>query len=203
MITLEQFQTIVPNNKNASDFYDALNNVLPKYEINTDQRVAGFLAQCIHESNQFLTLQENLNYSAESLQRVWPSHFQTEDIAEQYARNPEKIANRAYANRMGNGDEASGDGWKFAGKGAIQLTGHDNYREFAIACGMNLDDVPDYLLTPQGAVESACFFWSKNKLNDVADTGDIDRISKIVNGGTIGMAERHSIYTDILSLSQG
>ena len=202
MITLEQFQTIIPNNKNASDWYDALNNIIPKYEINTDQRVAAFLAQCIHESNQFLTLQENLNYSAESLRKVWPSHFQTDDIAEQYARNPEKIANRAYANRMGNGDEDSGDGWSFAGKGAIQLTGRSNYQGFANVCGKDIILLPDYILTPEGSIESACYFWTINKLNGVADTGDIDKVSEIVNGGKIGMAERHSIYTDILSLSQ-
>ena len=199
MITVDQLQTLIPNNSDPQTWLDALNTVMPLYDINTNQRIAAFLAQCIHESNQFTVLKENLNYNAQALQRVWPTHFPDEDTADAYAHQPEKIANRAYANRMGNGDEASGDGWKYAGKGAIQLTGHDNCAAFAADAGMDLDDVPAYLLTPEGAVKSACYFWKTNHLNGIADTGNIDLISKKVNGGTIGMAERHSIYTDALT----
>jgi len=203
MITVEQLQTLLPNNNNVQNWWQAINDVAPTYDINTNNRLAAFLAQCMHESANFTVLKENLNYSAQSLQRVWPSHFPDEDTANSYAHQPEKIANRAYANRMGNGDEASGDGWLCSGKGAIQMTGRANYQEFADSIEMDFNDVSDYLLTERGAIESACYFFKKHNLNSIADTGDIDQISKIVNGGTLGMAQRHDIYTNVLETLGG
>jgi putative chitinase len=155
--------------------------------------VAAFLAQTAHESGGYTALHENLNYQAASLCRVWPSHFNAA-IADQYAHNPERIANRAYAGRMGNGDEASGDGWKFCGRGLIQLTGKSNYQAFADSVQMNVDDVPAFLQTFEGAIQSACFFWENTNLNAVADAGDITRMTKIINGGTLGLEDRSNRY---------
>jgi putative chitinase len=200
MLTIEQLQKIIPNNTNLDSWLRALNDKMALYEINTDQRVAAFLAQCMHESNNFNVLKENLNYSTQGLMKTWPSRFPDEDTANAYAHNPEKIANKAYENRMGNGPESSGDGWKFSGKGLIQLTGRTNCEEFAKYIGMDVNVLGDYLLTPNGAVDSACYFFKKNGLNEIADTGDIDKISRIVNGGILGMAERHANYTDALGV---
>ena len=191
-ISLEQFNQFVPNNQYAEHWVEALNNCLDDYEINTTNRIAAFLAQCKHESGNFTAIQENLNYKGDTLMRVWPSHFATPEIAEAYAHNPEKIANRAYASRMGNGPESSGDGWKFCGRGLIQLTGRDNYQSFADSLQMNIDDTPAYLQTFEGCVQSACFFWENNNLNALADAGNWDAISKKVNGGTLGLEERRN-----------
>jgi putative chitinase len=122
--------------------------------------------------------------------RTWPRHFPTIEIARQYEKKPEKIANRAYANRMGNGDEASGDGWRYLGRGLIQLTGKENYTWFAASLNMEVDDVVEYLGTFEGAVQSACFFWESNELNKWADKKDIVTLTKRINGGTIGLEDR-------------
>jgi len=171
----------------------SLNSELPKANINTTFRVCAFLSQVAEESGHFLRYRENLNYSAEALLKVWPTHFDKTNV-DKYAHNPEKIANRAYANRMGNGDEASGDGWRYAGKGLIQLTGRDNYRHYAQATGVDALAHPELLTTPQVAVNSACWFWSVNDLNHWADVEDITSITKHVNGGVLGLSERKALY---------
>ena len=144
----------------------------------------------------------SLNYKAETLTRIWPKYFPS-DVAKDYASRPNKqeaIANRAYANRMGNGDEASGDGWKFCGRGLIQLTGRDNYQSFADSLQISVDDAAQYLETFEGCVQSACWFWENNNLNALADQGNIDAISKKVNGGTEGLEQRRSFYQHALQV---
>lgn len=197
----EQLAEIIGKNPYMDYWYDALTAILPDYEINTPQRVAAFVAQCAHESGGFRFLQENLNYRATSLVKTWPRHFPTLDVAKQYERKPEKIANRAYANRMGNGDEASGDGWRYLGRGLIQLTGKNNYTFFAASVGIeDMDECAEYLKTFEGAVQSACFFWEQNNLNKWADNGDIVTMSKRINGGTIGMDDRIMKYNKALKI---
>jgi putative chitinase len=202
-ITREQLQQIIPRNPYIDQWCDALNKLLPDYGIDTPERVAAFLAQCAHESGNFVFLKENLNYRAESLMRTWPKHFPTMEIANQYARQPERIANRAYANRMGNGDEASGDGWRYAGKGLIQLTGRNNYEAFAESIETPLEEIPAYLETFEGAVQSACWFWESNNLNQWADKGDILTLTKRINGGTIGLEDRVKHYNHALHIFGG
>jgi len=191
--TPEQLAQIIPANPYVAEWYAALSRILPDYEINTVPRVAAFLAQCAHESANFTALKENLNYTAASLTRVWPTRFPV-GIAEQYAHNQEKIANRAYCDRMGNGPEASGDGWRYAGKGLIQLTGRDNYSRFAESIQTPVEEVAEYLQTFEGAVQSAAWFWESNNLNQWADAGDILTLTKRINGGTIGLADREKHY---------
>ena len=202
-ITREQLAQIIPRNPYIDQWCDALNKLLPDYEINTPQRVAAFIAQCAHESGYFVHLRENLNYRAESLMRTWPRHFPTREIADQYARQPERIANRAYANRMGNGDEASGDGWRYSGRGLIQLTGKNNYEAFAESIETPVEEIPAYLETFEGAVQSACWFWETNGLNRFADNNDILTLTKRINGGTIGLEDRMQKYAKALEVFGG
>lgn len=188
-----------PNATDVENLTSVLNIILPKYNISTVDQIAAFLAQCGHESLDFTHLKENLNYSADALQRVWHSRFPTPEIAAQYARNPERIANKVYANRMGNGDEASGDGWKYHGRGAIQLTGHDNYAAFAAAIYVSMDGVIQYLETLRGAVESACWYWTSHNLNDLATKDDIVGLTKKINGGIIGLDDRTARFERCLA----
>jgi putative chitinase len=160
--------------------------------------VAAFIAQCAHESGGFKFLKENLNYRAESLVKVWPRHFPSLDVARQYARKPEKIANKAYASRMGNGDESSGDGYRFIGRGLIQLTGRNNYQAFADSIETDINDIPEYLQTFEGAVQSACWFWETNTLNRWSDTGNIKELTRRINGGYIGLDDRIKHYQHAL-----
>ena len=164
-----------------------------KFQINTPLRLAHFLAQCGHESGGFRVTQENLNYSAKGLAGIFKKYFPTEAAATPYARQPQKIANKVYANRMANGSEASGDGYKFRGRGYIQLTGRDNYTQFGKAIGVDIPSNPDSVSTTY-ALASAAWFWSKNGLNKIADGGATDTvvtsITKRVNGGTIGLPDR-------------
>jgi putative chitinase len=172
---------------------DSIPEVASKFGINTPLRVAHFLAQCGHESGGFRVTQENLNYSAKGLNGIFRKYFPTEASAAAYARQPQKIANKVYANRMANGSEASGDGYKFRGRGYIQLTGRDNYTQFGKAIGVDIPNNPD-LVASKYALASAAWFWSKNGLNKLADNGASDTavtsITKRVNGGTIGLADR-------------
>lgn len=196
-LTESSLAKMLPRNKNISVLITALNSVLPKYEINTVNRVAGFLAQCGHESADFTVLKENLNYSTESLNRVFPKYFKNAGRdANLYARNPEKIANIVYANRLGNGDTASGDGWRYRGRGAIQLTGKSNYSEFAKSIGKSLEETVAYLETMEGAIESACWFWNSRDINQTCDDNDIVLMTKKVNGGTNGLEERTTHYNN-------
>ena len=198
ILTEDKLRELLPGNPYISYWHSALSRCLPDYDINTPQRVAAFMAQCAHESGGFKFLKENLNYRAESLCRVWPKYFPNLEIAKQYAQNQEKIANRAYANRMGNGDEASGDGWKFCGRGLIQLTGRNNYQAFADSIETDIEDIPAYLATFEGAVQSACWFWENNNLNKWADQGDILTLTKKINGGTLGLEDRIKHYNHAL-----
>ena len=163
--------------------------VQEKFEINTPLRLAHFLAQCGHESGGFKVVSENLNYSAAGLQSIFKKYF-TPESAKEYQRKPEKIANIVYANRMGNGPQASGEGYKFRGRGLIQLTGKSNYSGFATDSGITIDEAVAYLSTPEGAVESAAWFWNKNGLNALADKDDVTAVTKRINGGTIGLDDR-------------
>lgn len=194
MITVEQFKKIFPSCKNPIDTTKALNAILPKYEITTKERLTAFLAQTGHESGSFNTLKENLNYSAEGLCRVWPKRFSSLKEAQEYHRNPEKIANKVYADRMGNGPEHSGDGFLYCGRGAIQLTGKENYTKFASSIDMEIDEAVAYCETREGAIESACYFWTTHNLNGCADKGDFVALTKKINGGTTGLKERQELW---------
>ena len=192
--TKQQLEQMIPGNPYLTHWYEALSAILPEYEINTPQRVAAFVAQCAHESGNFRMLKENLNYRAVTLRKIFPKYFPTDELAAQYAGKPEKIANKVYGNRMGNGDEASGDGFRYCGRGLIQLTGKENYSWFAASLEMPVEEVPEYLGTFEGAVQSACWFWEENKLNQWADKGDILTLTKRINGGTIGLEDRIKHY---------
>jgi len=196
-LTKEQLSKLIPGNPYLDHWFDALSQALPDYEINTPQRIAAFLAQCAHESGSFTAIKENLNYKAESLCKVWPRYFNAGNAA-QYAHNQEAIANRAYGGRMGNGPEESGDGWKFCGRGLIQLTGRSNYQAFADSIQISIDDASEYLKTFEGCVQSACWFWEANNLNQYADSGDILTMTKRINGGTLGLDDRIKHYQHAL-----
>ena len=181
--------------KDKCEYYlEALNSILPEYQINTKLRLCHFLAQIIHESGHLKYNQENLNYSAKALRSVFGKYFPTDALAEQYARKPEKIANRVYANRMGNGDEDSGDGWLRRGRGLIQLTGTDNYKACSKALNIDLMKNPDLIVSnAEVCVKTACWFWSSKRLNEWADKDDIITITKKINGGYNGLEDRTKI----------
>jgi putative chitinase len=181
----------------ATKWADALQETCDKFEINTPERQAGFIAQIAHESGMFKAVKENLNYSDKALLGVFPKYFNAENV-QAYARQPEKIANRVYGNRMGNGDEASGDGFKYCGRGLIQLTGKNNYTSFGNAVGVDFVNNPELVETPQYAVMSAGWFWSSNGLNKWADEKNIEKMTKVINGGTIGLAHREELYKKLL-----
>lgn len=195
-ITEEQFRRCFPKNPHPADWADALCAILPRYGINTALRLAAFLAQCGHESEGFTAIRENLNYSAHALAVTWPKRFPWE-VAEAYAHQPELIANRAYAGRLGNGPEDSGDGWRYRGRGVIQITGRDNYFTFAHVVGRPFAEIVTYLETRAGAVESACWYWRSRGLNAYADRSDMLTLTKRINGGTLGLADRTALYAHI------
>ncbi len=199
--TKEQLGQMIPGNQYLDHWYDALCEILPDYEINTPQRVAAFVAQCAHESGGFKVLKENLNYKAPSLRKIFPKYFPDDATATRYAsmaNKQEAIANKIYANRMGNGDEASGDGFRYCGRGLIQLTGKENYTWFAASLDIPVEEASEYLQTFEGAVQSACWFWETNNLNQWADKGDILTLTKRINGGTIGLEDRIKHYNHAL-----
>jgi len=203
MLTLEQLKQMLPRNPYVADWHEALSKLLPDYDINTPRRIAAFVAQCAHESGGFMVLKENLNYKPATLRKIFPKYFPTDAIANDYASRLNKqmhIANRAYASRMGNGDESSGDGWRFCGRGLIQLTGRNNYQAFADSLEMNINDVPEYLATFEGAAQSACWFWETNNLNKWADSGDIKELTRRINGGYIGLEDRIKHYNHALHI---
>jgi len=210
MLTVEKLEKILGHKKEIVEWFSALNRVLPEFGLDTKERIAGFVAQCAHESADFNTIKENLNYSAEGLNKVFKKYFPTLESAQPYARQPEKIANKVYGNRMGNGDEKSGDGFKYCGRGLIQLTGKDNYRSCSkdLFGDERLLSDPDYLLTKEGAVRSACWFWKKNNLNKWCDSGDFDGLSDVINrgrkteviGDAIGFAHRLKKYKLAISI---
>jgi len=200
LLTKAQLAEMIPGNPYLDNWLEALNQILPEYDISAPKRVAAFIAQCAHESGGFKFLKENLNYKAESLLKVFPKYFKTLDEANKYAKKPEMIANKVYANRMGNGDEASGDGFRYLGRGLIQLTGKNNYTLFAASVDTPLEEIPEYLQTFEGAVQSACWFWEQNNINKFADSRDIVTMSKRINGGTIGMEDRIMKYEKCLKM---
>ena len=180
--------------------FDVLMELFNKYEINTNQRIAGFFAQCGHESVDFKAKSENLNYSAAGLVKIFKKYFPNEAAAAGYARNPEKIANKVYGGRMGNGPEASGDGWKFRGRGFIQLTGKNNYTGFANSIGKSIDDTIAYLETDEGAIESALYYWKKANCNKFCDANDQTGLCKSINGGTHGLDDRRNRFDKIMKI---
>ena len=195
ILTADSLRHIMPNASevNILKYLDALKSQLNKFGINTPLRIAYFIAQIAHESGSFKYSSENLNYSAKALRGVFGKYFPTDDLAEAYARQPEKIANRVYANRMNNGDEASGDGWRFRGRGLIQLTGRDNYTQCGSELKIDLINHPDLLSDqPNMAVDAAAWFWDRHNLNTYADQDDIKRITKIINGGYNGLEDREA-----------
>ena len=191
ILELGQLKQMVKN-PYIDHWHEALDQLLDDYEINTPLRVAHFVAQCAHESGNFVFIKENLNYKAASLMTVFKKYFPTADLAQQYEKRPERIANRVYANRMGNGDEASGDGWRFCGRGLIQLTGKDNYTFFAGSLNISVEEAAEYLATFEGAAQSACWFWEQNNLNRFADANDVKGLTRAINGGYIGLDDRIS-----------
>jgi len=201
--TKEHLQEII--SADADDWYDALCEMLPKYGITTERRVAHFLSQCAHESGGFKRLEENLNYSAKALRSVFGRYFgePPKADADEYARNPEMIANRVYNDeyrkyKMGNVNE--GDGWRFRGRGLKQLTGRYNYTKFGERVGMTAEEAAEYVATPSGAIESACWFWDTTKLNDIADTDNVVLMTKKINGGNIGLEDRQKRYKHALQV---
>jgi putative chitinase len=204
-ITLELLQALCPKTKQAVlvQYVDALNDVAEYYDMyDNPRRVAGFLAQVAHESGGFNFVKENLNYGAKGLMTTFKKYFPSEELAKQYERQPEKIANRVYANRMANGDESSGDGYRFCGRGLIQLTGRANYTKFAQDLGISIEETVQYLETPAGAVSSAGWFWDNNNLNQYCDSDDFVTLTKRINGGTIGLEDRQHHYHLAIQLLQ-
>lgn len=199
-LTLDQLKQLLPKNPYVDHWHEALAQLLPDYEINTAQRIAAFIAQCAHESGGFMVLKENLNYRPESLVKLFGKYFDL-PTAQRYCAMPNKqeaIANRIYANRMGNGPEESGDGYRYCGRGLIQLTGKSNYQAFADSLEITPDEASEYLRTFEGAAQSACWFWENNNLNQFADKGDILMLTKRINGGTIGLEDRIKHYNHAL-----
>ena len=213
MLTESQLKQMIPGNKHVGYWHNALEQLLPDYDINTPQRIAAFIAQCAHESGNFTTLKENLNYRPATLRKLFPKYFPTDELAEEYCRKSNKqeaIANRIYANRMGNSSEfdTADPPSKWIGRGLIQLTGRQNYQNFADSIEvdgrpLNINEVPEYLATFEGAAQSACWFWETNKLNQWADAGNIKELTRRINGGFIGLEDRIKHYNHALSVMQG
>lgn len=206
MYTIELLQKVCPKTKKSvlEGYLEPLNTVAQYYDMfDNPRRSAAFLAQIAHESGGFTAVKENLNYSAKGLMGTFKKYFPTEELAKQYERQPEKIANRVYANRMNNGPEESGDGYRFCGRGLIQLTGRANYTKLAEDLGISIEETVAYLETPNGAVSSAGWFWDNNNLNQYCDKDDFITLTKRINGGTIGLADRQHHYEIALNYLQG
>ncbi len=186
MVNAEQLKALHIDSK----WVDPLNETFERFDILTPRQQAAFIGQCGHECGHFKMLEENLNYRAETLMKLWPKRFPTLEFAKQYERNPKKIANSVYSNRMGNRDEASGDGYRFRGRGCIQLTGSANYFHAGKALGVDLVMEPDLVATPQYAALTAGFFWNTQRLNALAEVLNHIALTKKINGGTIGLDDR-------------
>ena len=198
MLTPSQLTRIMPRVRDAALWSDTLNATMPTFEITSPPRIAAFLAQIAHESAELSRLVENLNYSAKGLRRTWPKRFKSDAFARRYERQPERIANYVYANRLGNGNEASGDGWRFRGRGILQITGRSNYASTGIALGLDLLADPDLLERPLAAARSAGLYWRTRGLNELADVSghsvdddeDFQTITRLINGGLAGLEDR-------------
>jgi putative chitinase len=207
LLTVDQLRAMIPTNKEIAAWCDELNKALPKYDITTDQRIAGFISQCAHESMDFNAMSENLNYREETLNKVFPRYFGPgKRNAAEYARNPEKIANYVYMDEFRTsklGNTQPGDGWRFRGRGLKQLTGRDNYTRFAKDYDMTAEEAAVWVETKEGALASALWFWNTNKLNAIADTGNVAALTKKINGGDIGLADRQARYAKAMAALGG
>lgn len=200
MITPDIIRRIMPTAGDRADkFCGPLNEAMAWRNIMAPDRQAAFLAQLAHESGELLWLSENLNYSPQGLMSTWPRRFNAAQ-ANLYARKPQAIANYVYANRMGNGDEASGDGWRYRGRGLFQVTGRKNYRACGADLNMPLEDNPDLLEEPDAAAFSAAWYWHKENLNTLADCGAFEAITKRINGGLNGLEDRLRYYNKALGI---
>jgi putative chitinase len=203
--TEDQLAEIIPGNKQVAEWYAALYEILPMYEITTERRVAHFLSQCAHESANFKRLEENLNYSAKALRAVFGRYFgdAPKRDADEYHRQPEMIANYVYMDefrkyKMGN--IYDGDGWLFRGRGLKQLTGRDNYTKFGESIGMTAEEAAEYVQSFNGSIQSACWFWDTNNLNDIADGDNVKLMTKKINGGSIGLEDRQRRYINAMEV---
>ena len=207
LLTVDQLRAMIPTNKEVEEWCEELNKALPKYGITTPERIAGFTSQCAHESQDFRALSENLSYREETLLKVFPRYFGPgKRNAAEYAKNPEKIANYVYMDEFRTsklGNTQPGDGWRFRGRGLKQLTGRDNYTRFAKDYDMTAEQAAEWLETKEGALASALWFWNTKNLNAVADTGDVVRMTKIINGGDIGLADRKQRYDKAMAVLTG
>lgn len=195
---------LLQGNTQADQWYESMCKILPKWQITSVQRVAGFIAQCAHESRNFTVLRENMNYSASRLNVIFPKYFvRAGRNAWDYHRQPEKIANVVYANRIGNGNTTSGDGWRFRGGGLIQLTGRYNYSKFGESIGITAEQAVEYVQTKDGALDSACWFWHVNNINTYCDRQDIRGMTRRINGGTNGLEHRNSLWIHALDVLGG
>lgn len=209
LLSEAQLAKMIPTNKEVAEWCKVLNEMLPKYGITSPRRIASFISQCAHESGDFRLLEENLNYKEETLLRVFPRYFGPgKQNAAEYAKNPEKIANYVYMDKnrsasgaLGNTQE--GDGWRFRGRGLKQVTGRSNYTTFGKAIGKTAEEVAEYLETKEGALVSALWYWQSRGLNEVADTGDVAKVTKIINGGDIGLPDRRKRYDEALAVLAG
>jgi putative chitinase len=207
LLTEAQLAAMIPTNKEIAAWCEELNKALPKYDITTDQRIAGFISQCAHESMDFNAMSENLNYREETLNKVFPRYFGPgKRNAAEYARNPEKIANYVYMDEFRTsklGNVQPGDGWRFRGRGLKQLTGRDNYTRFAKDYDMTAEEAAVWVETKEGALASALWFWNTNNLNTVADTGSVPALTKKINGGDIGLPDRQARYEKAMAVLTG
>jgi len=206
-ITPDQLAYMIPTNPDVEDWCNELNKAMPKYGITTPQRIASFISQCAHESRDFTALEENLNYSEKALNAVFGRYFGPgKRNAAEYARNPEKIANYVYMDefrRSPLGNVKEGDGWRFRGRGLKQLTGRSNYERFAKDYDITAEEAAEWLETKEGALTSALWFWDKNGLNELADTGNVAKVTKRINGGDIGLEDRQRRYNDAMQALTG
>ena len=209
LLTVDQLRAMLPTNKEVEEWCAALNEMLPKYGITTDKRIAGFISQCAHESMDFRVLEEALSYKTETLLKVFPRYFGPgKENPDEYARNPQKLANYVYMDKNRSkggalGNVKENDGWAMRGKGLKQVTGRANHEAFGKTVGMTAEEAAEYLMTKKGALESALWFWGSRNLNDVADTGDVVKLTKIINGGDIGLADRQARYTKAMAALGG
>lgn len=205
VLTIDILKKLIPTNKEPEAWLDLLNSYFARYEINTPERIAAFMSQAAHESNDFRTLSENLNYSWHGLRNTFPRYFKTDEIAKQYHRQPERIANRVYddalrVSKLGN--VKPGDGWRFRGQGIFQLTGRANYAAFGKSIGKSADEAAAFIQTREGAVASACWYWQQRGLSAFADAQDAKGLSEAVNGGTIGLEARIRRFQEALTVLQ-
>jgi putative chitinase len=186
MVNAEQLQRL----HIGAEWVDALNETFSRFNLTSNNQKAMFIGQCSHECGNFRLLEENLNYKAATLMKLWPKRFPSLEFANQFAGNAKRIANSVYANRMGNRDEASGDGYRFRGRGALQCTGHSTYFHAGKALGVDFVMQPDLIATPKYAALTAGWFWETHKLNPPSDALDYQKVTRIINGGTIGLDDR-------------